>query len=64
MKVKAPKYVKVLAQRGIALTACPKGADYAWVHKLSSSEGIRWAHNTACKTVQALVSLIPDDKSQ
>jgi hypothetical protein len=60
MKGKAPVYVKDLAQRSIALTASPEGPDYAWVHKLSSSEGIRWAHNTACETVHALVSVIPE----
>jgi hypothetical protein len=55
-----PNYVQVLEQRSIALPASHGGADYAWVHKLSSSEGIRWAHNTACRVVQALAQMIPD----
>ena len=55
-----PKYVKALEQRSIALSTGRKEADYAWVHKLSSSEGIRWAHNTACRVVQALAQMIPD----
>lgn len=25
-------------------------------------EGIAWAHNTACRTVRAVVALFPEDK--
>ncbi len=61
MKMKAPKYVKDLTQKAIALPEYPNGIEDIWVHRLSSSEGIRWAHNTACRTVQAFSSMIPED---
>jgi len=60
-----PKYIKPLAERGIILTApsAEEGfdADFLWPSKLSCSEGVRWAHNTACETVEALVKFIPED---
>ena len=61
MKGKSPKYLQALDDRGISLVSPTKNseADYAWPHKVSSSEGIRWAHNTACSVVQELVSFIP-----
>lgn len=55
-----PKYVGHLSERGIALEAPSvsiNGADYAWPHKLSCTEGIRWAHNTACATILGLIEL-------
>jgi len=61
MKDKAPRYIKPLQDRGIALPAHPKGGDYIWVHKLSSSEGIRWANNTVYQVAKALVDFIPDE---
>lgn len=63
MGMEPPKYLRLLAQRGIALTApsASEGADYDWPHKLSSTEGIRWAHNTACRVVNELVQFIPDE---
>lgn len=56
-----PSYVQPLSDRGIALTTdkAHGGVDYVWPHKLSSTEGIRWAHNSACRTVNALVGFIP-----
>jgi len=63
MKQKAPKYLADLSQRRIALTSeqvHSGGQDYAWPHKLSSTEGIRWAHNTACKVVHKVVECIPE----
>lgn len=58
----SPKYVKDLVQRGIALAphVTVKWEDYSWPDKLSTSEGIRWAHNTACQAVEALVSFMPE----
>lgn len=56
-----PKYVKVLEERSIALPVHPEGPDYAWVHKLSSLEGIRWAHNTACAVVKRLEEITPEE---
>lgn len=52
-----PKYLKHLDERRISLVATSSlDADYIWPSKLSTSEGIRWAHNTACVTVQKLAS--------
>lgn len=52
-----PKYLHSLGMRRIALVARESGgADYPWPSKLNCSEGIRWAHNTACETVHKLVS--------
>jgi hypothetical protein len=52
-----PKYLHSLGVRRIALVAHnSEGADYPWPSKLNCSEGIRWAHNTACETVHRLVS--------
>lgn len=56
-----PKYVKVLDQRSIALPAHPKGPDSPWVWKISTSEGIRWANNTACDIVHKLTEFIPEE---
>ena len=50
-----PKYIKDLDQRGILLKS-PAIVDYPWPNKLSCSEGIRWAHNTACQLVTEIVS--------
>lgn len=66
MKGTPPEYLKALDDRGISLVARSKveGVDYAWPWKLSSSEGIRWAHNTACKIIDKLVSFMPADKAK
>ena len=64
MKHKPPKFLKSLDDRGISLGS-PTGtarADYAWAHKLSCSEGIRWAHNTVCDVVKELASFDPTGK--
>lgn len=55
----APKYIKELENREIALVSKPGDAG-PWPWKLSSTEGIRWAHNSACNMISYLVSLIPD----
>ena len=61
MKGKPPKYLKSLDDRKISLAADrDKKGDFPWPHKLSTTEGIRWAFNTACKTVHELHSLIAD----
>jgi len=61
MKAKVPSYVADLSQRGIAIRSNAAEVDYLWVHKISSSEGIRWAHNTMCRTAQALFALMPEN---
>lgn len=64
MKPTIPKYVTDLDKRGITLKfeTAKKNVDFAWTHKLSSSEGIRWAHNTACKVIARLVSYAPQER--
>lgn len=65
-----PKYVKHLEDRGIALPTPPRpekapdavGADYAWVSKISTVEGIRWAYNTACTTIKEICKLAPAER--
>lgn len=60
-----PNYLGPLDNRGITLRSKGKvkesGADFAWPHKLSCTEGVRWAHNTVCKTVAALLSFATND---
>lgn len=59
----APKCLPHLSQRGIALTVENKvNADYSWPSKLSCTEGIRWAHNTACEVIHRLVEFVPEEK--
>lgn len=62
MDPEAPKYIGDLEQKGIVLRAPAGngkgGGDFPWAAKLSCTEGIRWAHNTACLTVQGLLDLV------
>ena len=56
-----PKYLADLTQRRIILAYLggKEGKpDFLWPHKLECTEGIRWAHNTACAVVEALVGLL------
>jgi len=66
LKGKPPRYLQSLDKRGISLVATAKNSkiDYSWPDKLSSSEGIRWAHNTACSVVQELIGFAPADKAK
>ena len=59
MQFEVPKYIGPLSDRGIALTTGDIKGDYPWPARISCTEGIRWAHNTACRTAQALGSFIP-----
>lgn len=58
MSGRIPNYLKPLEDRGIALrdkgTTKETRAISPWPHKLTCTEGVRWAHNTACNTVRAL----------
>jgi hypothetical protein len=54
MKQASPRCFTDLDQRGISL-----GEKNTWPKRLSSVQGIRWAHNTVCRTVRQLVSFIP-----
>jgi hypothetical protein len=46
-----PKPVKDLKQRGIALGA----SDSPWTSCVSTTEGMRWAHKTACETIKEII---------
>jgi hypothetical protein len=64
MEETTPAFVLDLNQRGIGLsTKPPKGFEgrfmQPWVWEISTVEGIRWAHNTACRMVQKLIELMP-----
>lgn len=50
-----PKVVRDLVERGIALPV-----DGPWPGSVSTVEAVRWAHNTACVTVGAIVALMPE----
>lgn len=66
MGAKPPKAVRDLAQRGIAVRVPPEqeesGGPHPWADRVSTPEGIRWANNTACATVCALLGLFPPAK--
>jgi len=57
LQFEAPKYLKSLDQRRISISTGAE-EDYPWPRKIATSEGIRWAHNTACATVLALTNLV------
>jgi hypothetical protein len=52
-----PRFLQHLQDRRIAFDLPGE----PWVECLSSSEGIRWAHNTACKTIRKMVTFLPSD---
>ncbi len=56
-----PKYLKTTDSRKITLDGKSKSSvsDFPWPHKLSCTEGVRWAHNTACDTINAILSMMP-----
>ncbi len=56
MKFEIPSFLKPLQDLGIAL----KWEPMPWASALSTSEGIRWAHNTACCTMRELLGFLPD----
>jgi hypothetical protein len=64
MSGKAPNFVSDLAQKGIAVQLRSGEGEVVspWTPRVSTMEGIAWAHNTACRTVRAVVALFPEDK--
>ena len=56
-----PKFLQDLSNRGVVLVADTEAADYLWVHKISCTEGVRWAINTSTRTVHKLVELVRDE---
>ena len=60
MKSGWPKWVTSLAERKIFLKVDDQYKNStSWAEIISCSEGIRWAHNTACRMVHLLIDLIP-----
>lgn len=55
MPMVEPAFVQILDRKEILLRSKHPEGDFEWVHKLSCSESIKWAHNTACLVVQTLV---------
>lgn len=53
-----PKAVKDLRQRGIAISK----SDIPWTSSISTTEGIRWAHNTVCEMMKEMIGFA-DKKS-
>jgi hypothetical protein len=65
MKEKPPTAVGVLARRNIVFRVPPEqemGGPHPWADRVSTLEGIRWAHNTVCETAAALLNLIPNER--
>jgi hypothetical protein len=65
MNTKPPTLIKQLAQRKIAMGVPAEeesGGPLSWTDRVSTLEGIRWANNTACETVLALLALAPPEK--
>jgi hypothetical protein len=45
-----------LEQRRITLQDQTPGATFTWAGKFNCTEGVRWAHNTACNTITELMN--------
>jgi hypothetical protein len=58
----APNHIKQLEKRKIALPRPDGGGDFDWTSKICTTEGIRWAHNTSCRVIYALVSFAPESE--
>jgi hypothetical protein len=58
-----PGYFRDLQAKKIALSIEPDTA-LTWTDRLCSLEGIRWANNTACKTVHSIFNLVPEGVNQ
>ncbi|MBN1918715.1 MAG: hypothetical protein JW889_12475 [Verrucomicrobia bacterium] len=55
-----PNFVLDLVQKRVALGYGEQNHQgYAWPDLLECSEGIRWAHNTACRTAHGLKARVP-----
>ncbi len=69
MDLKTPKFVGELNQKKIGLDIKPPGDIEGqfvqpWVWEISSTEGIRWAHNTATRMMRHLIETIPESKDE
>lgn len=61
MKAELPDCAKTLLDRGIGLNALNPHGYEPWTEILSTSEGIRWANNTASNIAHALHQLLPEE---
>ena len=62
--MKPPRGVRLMAEHGAATRVPPEqedGGPQPWSDRVSTLEGILWAHDTACRTVRAVVALAPDE---
>ncbi len=62
-----PKFVNEFRNRGISPAPIKHEGKVLcgpWIYDITTSEAIRWAHNTVCATVEELISLIPEDVKQ
>ena len=65
-----PNFMNEFVRRGIALTSQARNDDpeiklsQPWALDLSCTEGNRWAHNTCCRIVHAVVDNIPIDEGE
>jgi hypothetical protein len=63
MEQTPPDVVKELTRRGLAAKTIPPdredGGILPWAARVSTSEGLRWAYNTVCATVTAIIDLAP-----
>ena len=57
---RAPSCIEDLKRRKIALQDQHLGGAFPWPHAISCTEGVRWAHNTACQTINKLMSFDDD----
>lgn len=69
MDDKKPSFVLELNQKKIGLdTRPPAGSnghfDQPWVWDVSSTEGIRWAHNTAASMMKHLIEMMPQSQEE
>jgi hypothetical protein len=62
--MKPPPGVRLMAQQGAAARVPPEqedGGPHPWADRVSTLEGILWAHDTACRTVRAVVAFAPQE---
>src|SRR5438128_631366 len=62
--MKPPPGVRLMARQGAATPVPPEqedGGPQPWADRVSTLEGILWAHDTACRTVRAVMALAPDE---
>jgi hypothetical protein len=61
MEKEWPEYIEIFLKEKIGLSTLEPNAFEPWPEILSTSEGIRWANNTASEMAHALYQLLPED---